>query len=123
MDRDGSSTALGALLLGLILVASALLPPALATPAFAPQAGYGDLPPAGASARSTAALGWPVDPTEPDPLAWQELDGVGPVLGVRLAEAASTGLLDRPAALLQVRGIGATMAARLEPQVRWEVSP
>ncbi len=119
MERDRPDTTLGAFLLAVILVAIALLPSLVA----APVERLEELPtsaPAGVDPRTAAAFGWPISPSESDPRVWEELDRVGPVLAGRLARAAEAGLLARPAGLLQVEGIGATMAARLGPQIGWK---
>ena len=71
------------------------------------------------SPRSAALLGWPMARDEPDPAVWATLPGVGPVRASRLAELAVAGKLRSPADLLQVRGIGIKMAARIAPWIRW----
>lgn len=76
-------------------------------------------PPAAGGPVAAAALGWRVDSAEPDPRVWEALPGVGPALAGRLAAAAAEGELEEPADLLRVRGIGARMAADLEPRIRW----
>ena len=119
MDSDRRDRALGALALALVLIASSGL---LAVAARSPDAPV-DLdpahPPAGVDPVTAAALGWPVDHDQPDPLAWQQLDGVGPTLSGRLAGAAAEGALECREDLLRGRGIGARMAADLAPAVRW----
>ena len=119
MDSCATQSALGAISLALVLVAwsalSSLPGPAHPGAAFEPTA----TPPTGADPRSSAALGWPVSCDEADPAVWAELRGVGPTRAASIAAAARRGMLREPQALLQVDGIGVTMAGKLTPRIQW----
>ncbi len=119
MDRDRRDAALGALALALVLILSAGVGRLASVPRVAPTSLDASAPPVGTSRCTAAALGWPVRSDEADPCPWEQLDGVGSTLGARLAGAASQGALRAPEDLLQVRGIGARMAADLAPHITW----
>ncbi len=64
-------------------------------------------------------LGWRVACEEGDPTVWEQVPGIGPTLGRRIAAEARAGALQSPRDLLRIRGIGNKMASRLSPWVKW----
>lgn len=112
MDDQRAQRALGGILLALVLI-PALLPGA--DPAPPPL----DRP---SDPVVAAALGWPLDPAEPDPAVWSTLPGIGPSRAALLADAAARGGISCPDEVLRLPGFGIKMAAVVSSRVSWSTS-